>query len=86
MRFFSGVTLAKLDPNLGKIEISKFSLGIITSEGVDVFPDWVISLGLLDTEVDLDSSILLNVSFLFFLEVVDALTLLLLFLMEVIDA
>ena len=83
MRFFSGVTLAKLDPNLVKTETSKLSLGIISSGGFDLFYTCKIVLGILDTEVVLDSYTLLNVSYLFFMELIDVLTVSPLFLMGV---
>ena len=54
MRFCSGVTLAKIYPNPGKIETYKLSLVITTSEGFGIFSDCVILLGILDTEVVLD--------------------------------
>ena len=35
--FFSGVIIAKLDPNQVKTEIYKLSLGTITSKGFGIF-------------------------------------------------
>ena len=86
MRFWSGLTLAKLDLNREKTEGSKLSLGIINSNGFVISSNWFISLGLLDTGVFLDSSTLLTVSSFFLMELIYVSNMSSLFLMEVIDA
>ena len=42
MRFFSGATIAKIDPNPVKTEKSKFSLGIIISRVFGIFSNFEI--------------------------------------------
>ena len=61
-------------------------MGVKKYEGFVVFSTWVISLGLLYTEVALEYSTLLAESFLFFVDVIDVSTLSFFFLMEVIYA
>ena len=86
MIFCSGATLTKLDHNLVKTETSKLSLGIITSGVFGIFSNGIILLGLLDTKLVPDFSTLSTVSYLFFMEVIDAFNMSPFFLMEVIDA
>ena len=86
MSFLSGVTLVKLDPNPYETERSKFSLGMMTSEGFVISYNWLISLVLLDTDVALDCSTFLTVSSFFWMEVIDVLTRSSLFLTELIYA
>ena len=80
-----GVTLAKLDPNQNKTERYKLSLVIITFKGFIYF-NWIISLGLLDTDVVLYYSTFLAVWSFFSVDSIDLLTVSSLFLMEIIDA
>ena len=61
-------------------------MGIITFQGFVIYYNWVILLGLLDTEVALHSSTLSTVSYFYLMEVIDVLNRSPFFLMEVIDA
>ena len=72
----SGLTLIKIESNPVKTETYKFSLGIIIFWVFGYFSNCEMLLGLLDTEVVLDLSTLLTVSYSFFMEVIYVLTML----------